>query len=66
MIPQLLWASVRNSICIHGKFQRTDLKPGDIEARRLGSSWIPASDIRDFVAGLLGVGPRSGDWSASG
>src|SRR5258707_8073120 len=26
--------------------------PGDIEAR-LGSSWIPASDIREFVAALL-------------
>jgi len=30
------------------------LQPGDIEAR-LGSSWIPASDIRDFVIELLGV-----------
>ncbi|MGH7071667.1 MAG: N-6 DNA methylase, partial [Acetobacteraceae bacterium] len=32
--------------------QPPDLEPGDIEAR-LGSSWIPASDITDFVAGLL-------------
>jgi N12 class adenine-specific DNA methylase len=37
--------------------QPKDLEPGDIEAR-LGSSWIPPSDIRDFVADLLGV-PRS-------
>ena len=29
--------------------QPADLEPGDIEAR-LGSSWIPATDIRDFVA----------------
>lgn len=32
--------------------QPADLQPGEIEAR-LGSSWIPASDIRDFVAQLL-------------
>jgi len=38
--------------------QPVDLEPGDIEAR-LGSSWIPASDIRDFVAGLLGTAPRN-------
>ena len=29
--------------------QPADLLPGDISAR-LGSSWIPASDIRDFIA----------------
>src|SRR6185437_12074697 len=29
--------------------QPPDLGPGEIEAR-LGSSWIPRSDIRDFVA----------------
>ena len=34
--------------------QPPDLEPGDIEAR-LASSWIPASDIRDFVAQLLDV-----------
>jgi len=34
--------------------QPKDLEPGDIEAR-LGSSWIPPSDIRDFVADLLDV-----------
>lgn len=34
--------------------QPTDLQPGEIEAR-LGSSWIPAKDIRDFVAEHLGM-----------
>ena len=38
--------------------QPADLEPGDIEAR-LGSSWIPASDIREFVAGLLDTAPRN-------
>src|ERR1035441_2851720 len=38
--------------------QPADLEPGDIEAR-LGSSWIPAADIRDFVAGLLDTAPRN-------
>ena len=37
--------------------QPKDLEPGEIEAR-LGSSWIPPSDIRDFVAELLDV-PRA-------
>jgi N12 class adenine-specific DNA methylase len=37
--------------------QPKDLEPGDIEAR-LGSSWIPRPDIRDFVAELLDV-PRA-------
>jgi N12 class adenine-specific DNA methylase len=37
--------------------QPADLQPGEIEAR-LGSSWIPAGDIRDFVVELLGL---SGD-----
>jgi N12 class adenine-specific DNA methylase len=32
--------------------QPKDLEPGEIEAR-LGSSWIPPSDIRDFIAELL-------------
>jgi len=34
--------------------QPPDLEPGDIEAR-LGSSWIPATDIRDFVSQLLDI-----------
>ena len=38
--------------------QPADLDPGDIEAR-LGSSWIPVSDIQDFVSGLLGIAPRN-------
>jgi len=38
--------------------QPKNLEPGEIEAR-LGSSWIPPSDIRDFVTGLLDV-PRAG------
>jgi len=38
--------------------QPADLLPGDISAR-LGSSWIPASDVRDFICETLGV-PRSG------
>ena len=38
--------------------QPKDLEPGEIEAR-LGSSWIPRSDIRDFVAELLDVPPAS-------
>lgn len=33
-----------------------DLQPGEIEAR-LGSSWIPINDVRDFVADLLEVSP---------
>jgi N12 class adenine-specific DNA methylase len=36
--------------------QPADLQPGDIEAR-LGSSWIPTTDIRDFVTELLDVKP---------
>ena len=38
--------------------QPADLLPGDISAR-LGSSWIPASDIKDFICETLGVS-RSG------
>ena len=37
--------------------QPKDLEPSEIEAR-LGSSWIPPSDVRDFVAELLDV-PRT-------
>lgn len=37
--------------------QPKDLEPGEIEAR-LGSSWIPRSDIRDFISELLDV-PRT-------
>jgi len=38
--------------------QPPNLQPGDIEAR-LGSSWIPVSDIGEFLAGLLETAPRS-------
>lgn len=34
--------------------QPADLLPGDISAR-LGSSWIPVSDVRDFICETLGV-----------
>jgi N12 class adenine-specific DNA methylase len=34
--------------------QPVDLLPGDISAR-LGSSWIPASDVKKFVAELLDI-----------
>ncbi len=34
--------------------QPKDLEPGEIEAR-LGSSWIPPSDIQDFITELLDV-----------
>ncbi len=37
--------------------QPKDLEPSDIEAR-LGASWIPPSDIRDFLTELLDV-PRA-------
>ena len=45
--------------------QPPDLEPGDIEAR-LGSSWIPTSDISDFTAELLGVYPRQARVAHSG
>jgi N12 class adenine-specific DNA methylase len=38
--------------------QPTDLEPGEIEAR-LGSSWIPANDIRHFICDLLDMSPRA-------
>jgi N12 class adenine-specific DNA methylase len=37
--------------------QPADLLPGDISAR-LGSSWIPASDIKDFICETLDI-PKS-------
>jgi N12 class adenine-specific DNA methylase len=37
--------------------QPKDLEPSEIEAR-LGSSWIPPSDVRDFITELLDV-PRN-------
>ncbi|MGH9666912.1 MAG: hypothetical protein ACRD9L_21015, partial [Bryobacteraceae bacterium] len=38
--------------------QPKDLEPGEIEAR-LGSSWIPPSDVRKFVTDLLDVSRSS-------
>ncbi len=38
--------------------QPADIPPGDISAR-LGSPWIPASDIRDFITQLLDVPERA-------
>jgi N-6 DNA methylase len=45
-------ASYQRNIEALEAVQPPDLQPGEIEARR-GSSWIPATDIRDFVAHLL-------------
>ena len=47
----------RNVEALEGA-QPADLQPGEIEAR-LGSSWIPAADIRDFVAQLIEAAPES-------
>ena len=38
--------------------QPDDLLPGDISAR-LGSSWIPASDVKQFLVDTLSVPPQS-------
>ena len=51
-------ASYQRNIEALEAVQPADLQPGDIEAR-LGSSWIPATDIRDFVAQLLDTAPDS-------
>jgi len=40
--------------------QPKDLTPGQINAR-LGASWIPTADVRDFIGDLLGVSPYSRD-----
>ena len=45
--------------------QPADLLPGDISAR-LGSSWIPASDIKRFVVELLDVPERAVNVSHAG
>jgi N12 class adenine-specific DNA methylase len=44
--------SYRRNVDALKEVQPVDLLPGDISAR-LGSSWIPASDVRTFVAELL-------------
>jgi N12 class adenine-specific DNA methylase len=45
--------------------QPGDILPGDISAR-LGSSWIPASDIKSFIVQLLDVPERAVSVSHSG
>jgi len=45
--------------------QPVDLLPGDISAR-LGSSWIPAADVKTFVAELLDIPERTINVSHSG
>ena len=47
-------SSYRRNIEALKAVQPPDLEPGDIEAR-LGSSWIPATDIRDFVSQVLDI-----------
>jgi N12 class adenine-specific DNA methylase/2'-5' RNA ligase len=44
--------------------QPKDLQPEDIEAK-MGSSWIPAPYIQQYIAELLGVSPRNVDVSHS-
>jgi N12 class adenine-specific DNA methylase len=46
--------SYRRNVDALKAVQPPDLQPGDISAR-LGSSWIPATDVRDFIAELLGT-----------
>ena len=59
-------ASARSATALDAAYQRNiealeavqppDLQPGEIEAR-LGSSWVPATDICGFVAQLLDIAP---------
>jgi N12 class adenine-specific DNA methylase len=49
--------SYRRNIDALKAVQPADLLPGDISAR-LGSSWIPADDVRDFIAETLDA-PKS-------
>ncbi|MFZ0336552.1 MAG: DEAD/DEAH box helicase family protein, partial [Terracidiphilus sp.] len=49
-------AYARNIEALHA-VQPADLLPGDISAR-LGSGWIPASDVRDFICETLDM-PKS-------
>jgi N12 class adenine-specific DNA methylase len=50
--------SYRRNVEALKEVQPVDLLPGDISAR-LGSSWIPASDVRRFVIELLDVSPSA-------
>ncbi|QBD75179.1 N-domain protein, SNF2 family [Ktedonosporobacter rubrisoli] len=49
-----LHAQYRPNVLALKEVQPPDIQPGDINAR-LGASWIPRNDIRDFIAGLLQV-----------
>jgi N12 class adenine-specific DNA methylase len=55
---------VRNTLALKA-VQPADLLPGDIRAR-LGSSWIPPSDVKDFIVEMLGVPERAVTVSHSG
>ncbi len=57
--------SYRRNVEALKEVQPVDLLPGDISAR-LGSSWIPASDIRRFVSELLDVAESAVTVSHSG
>jgi N12 class adenine-specific DNA methylase len=57
--------SYRRNVEALKEVQPVDLLPGDISAR-LGSSWIPASDVRTFVAELLDTPERTVTVSHSG
>jgi N12 class adenine-specific DNA methylase len=46
--------SYRRNVEALKEVQPVDLLPGDISAR-LGSSWIPTSDLKKFVAELLDI-----------
>jgi N12 class adenine-specific DNA methylase len=57
--------SYRRNVEALKEVQPVDLLPGNISAR-LGSSWIPASDVRTFVAELLDTPERGITVSHSG
>ena len=57
--------SYRRNVEALKEVQPVDLLPGDISAR-LGSSWIPASDVKTFVAELLDMPERAVTVSHSG
>jgi N12 class adenine-specific DNA methylase len=58
-------SSYRRNVDALKEVQPVDLLPGDISAR-LGSSWIPASDVKKFVAELLETPERTITVSHSG
>jgi N12 class adenine-specific DNA methylase len=58
-------ASYQRNVEALNAVQPADLLPGDISAR-LGSSWIPASDVKRFVTELLDIPERAVTVSHSG